>query len=36
MYKTGSVCVSMGAHLIDEMHMIVKKGEFGCSIMFVV
>lgn len=26
LYKTGSVCVSMGTHLIGEVHMIVKRG----------
>lgn len=36
LYKTGSVCVSMGTHLIGEVHMIVKKGELSCSIMFMV
>lgn len=25
----------MGTHLIGEMHLIVKKGELNCSIMFV-
>lgn len=25
-YKTGSVCVSMGTHLIGEVHMIMKRG----------
>lgn len=33
--KTGSVCVSMGTHLIGEVHMIVKK-ELSCSIVFMV
>ena len=30
LYKTGSVCVSMGTHLVGEVHTIVKKGELSC------